>query len=110
MKQLHSRMEKEKDFTAEPEFNAENLIIRSETDATLREKLESALKTLPSRQREALFLRFYEGLTYEQIAEVMQISVNSTYKFVSKAILKLRDIMGLPAGAVLLLLSRMKLL
>lgn len=104
LRQEQKRHAKEKTQVPEPEFNAEHLIVRKELDAVLRRQLEEALKALPARQREAIFLRFYEGLPYEQIAEVMGISVNSTYKTISKAILHLRDAMGLPVAVILVLL------
>lgn len=97
---------KEETVIPEPEFNAEHLIIKAETDAALQKKLQKALEQLPARQREAIFLRFYEGLPYEQIAEVMQITVHATYKSVSKALIQLRDKMGLPMEVILIILSR----
>lgn len=39
--------------------------------------VESALTTLPSRQRELLHLVFYEGLTLREAAEIMDISLGS---------------------------------
>jgi RNA polymerase sigma-70 factor (sigma-E family) len=44
----------------------------AERDAVLR-----ALATLPERQREVLFLRYYADLDYEQIAETLEISVGT---------------------------------
>ena len=55
-------------------------------DRETAEKVKAIIKTLPSRQQEIIFLRFYEGLSYEEIADIMGISVSSTYKLFYKAI------------------------
>jgi RNA polymerase sigma factor (sigma-70 family) len=55
-----------------------------------QQRLQAALTNLTERQKEALFLRFYSGLTYEQIALVMLLNVDSTYNLVSKALAVLR--------------------
>lgn len=107
LKQLNKRQEKEAAITLEPEFNVESILIRSEQDAALKSRLEQAIKELPSRQREALFLRFYEGMPYEKVADVMQISVPSAYKTVSKAVLQLRGRMNIPLVVLLSLLYSM---
>ncbi|TAM98636.1 MAG: sigma-70 family RNA polymerase sigma factor [Chitinophagaceae bacterium] len=107
LKQEKKRGMKEDAAIFEPEFNAEHLIIKAETDAALQKELQKALEQLPARQREAIFLRFYEELPYEQIAEVMQISVHATYKSVSKALIQLRDKMGLPMGMILFIMEYM---
>ena len=46
-------------------------MIVSETDQLIRHKLRRAIELLPKRQREALYLRYFENLTYEEIAQVM---------------------------------------
>lgn len=103
------KQEKKKEavgLAAEPEpiFNIENILISHEIAGEKRKALEAALQTLPTRQREIIFLRFYEGLSYDQIAEIMHITVNSTYKMVSKGLAHLREAMQLPLGSLLLLL------
>ena len=88
----------------EPEFGAEHLIIKNESDAATRERLQQALQTLTPRQREAIFLRFYEELSYEEVAGVLDISVKATYKIVARALLELKDNLSLPMVTLLLLL------
>jgi RNA polymerase sigma-70 factor, ECF subfamily len=50
----------------------EVLLLREE-----RENLENALKKLPMKQRVALIMRDIEGLTYEEIAENLQVSLGT---------------------------------
>jgi RNA polymerase sigma factor (sigma-70 family) len=54
-------------------------------------QLGKALEGLTQRQKEALFLKFYEGLSYEEIALIMSITVKGTYKLVARALEVLRN-------------------
>jgi RNA polymerase sigma factor (sigma-70 family) len=66
--------------------------------------LQQALNTLTPRQREAIFLRFYEELSYEEIAGVLDISTKATYKIVARALLQLKRSLSIPMVSLLLLL------
>jgi RNA polymerase sigma-70 factor (family 1) len=71
-------------------------------DRELQEKIKSFIETLPPRQQEIIYLRFYEGLSYEEIADVMSISVKSAYKLLYKALENLQDTFGTSSLSVLL--------
>jgi len=90
--------------TGEPEFGIDQLLIRRDIESALRHRLQQALQTLTSRQREAIFLRFYEGLSYEEVAAIMDISVKATYKLMSRSLLQLKETLSLPVLTILLLL------
>lgn len=53
-------------------------------------KLEKALSTLPVRQREVIHYVFFEKLTYEQVAVIMDITIRSAYTLTWKAIQTLK--------------------
>jgi RNA polymerase sigma factor (sigma-70 family) len=89
--------------TGEPDFGREEMLIRGDLQADQRQRLGQALQTLTSRQREAIFLRFYEGLSYEEVAGIMSISVKGTYKLMSRALLQLKETLSLPFLTILLL-------
>ncbi|MBZ4188824.1 RNA polymerase sigma factor [Niabella beijingensis] len=89
----------------DPEFPADVVIIKQETDQALREKLITAINTLSSRQREALFLRFYEGFSYEETAAVLGISVKATYKLMARSLLALRERVSVPLVYIFFLLK-----
>jgi RNA polymerase sigma factor (sigma-70 family) len=86
---------------AEPLFDSHAMLIVQ--DSTLNEhehqelyrQLRNALDTLTPRQREAIYLRFYEKLSYEEVASVLNISVKATYKIMARALESLKDKMGL---------------
>ncbi len=73
------------------ELDSETLMIRQETLERLTRQMKSKLAALPNREREALYLRFYENLSVSQIAEVMQVNPQSVSNFLQKALSKLRN-------------------
>lgn len=75
------------------EFNIEQIIIRNEHDLELKRRLEDSIKGLTSRQREVIYLRFYEGLSYEKVGAVLGITTKATYKIVARALERLKEIM-----------------
>lgn len=52
--------------------------------------LKSELAQLSTREYEALQLRFYDGLEYDQIAEILQINDQSARNLITRAIQRLR--------------------
>lgn len=48
--------------------------------------LELALKKLTKRQRDAIHLKFYGKLSYEEIADIMGLNIRSVYNLISKAL------------------------
>jgi RNA polymerase sigma factor (sigma-70 family) len=88
----------------EPEFPADAIMIRKEASEELRKKMKAAIDTLTPRQQEAIYLRFYEGLSYEEVAATLEISVKATYKVMSRALSTLKDKVVMPLLNVLLIL------
>lgn len=97
-------------YSWEPDimFTAEEIIIENESASELREKLREALNSLPSRQREVIYLRFYNGMSYEEIEEILSINYQSVRNHVYRALVKLREIMqkDVPTLFALLLIFR----
>lgn len=89
----------------DPEFSADYMIIQSEEDISRQAQLQSAIAKLTSRQREAIFLRFYEGLSYEEVAATLGISVKATYKIMARAILELKSQLSTSTFIILTILQ-----
>ncbi|MCG5215428.1 SigE family RNA polymerase sigma factor [Streptosporangium sp. KLBMP 9127] len=64
------------------------------SDADLRHVLMEALRTLPSRQRAVIVLRYWEDLSETQTAEVLGCAVGTVKSQASKATAKLRSVLG----------------
>jgi len=86
-KQLES-LSDEYDFHIE--LSPDQLMIRNERRNENRRKISHALATLTSRQREFIFLKYYQQLSYQEIAEIMDISAKAVYKLAARAIQLLR--------------------
>ena len=56
------------------ELSAEQKLIDLEIDSERKEQIHRAIQTLSPRQREIIYLRYFNNLTYEQICDVMQIN------------------------------------
>lgn len=54
------------------------------------QQLLQAINQLSDRQREAIYLRFYQNFEYEKIAELMSLEQQSVYNLVFRAIQSLR--------------------
>ena len=80
----------QEDYSREVEFSMESAIIEQQTSFAQQEQLTRGISKLSDRQREAIYLKFYEKMSYEQLAEVLDISLTSTYKLIGKAVDSLR--------------------
>ena len=74
-----------------PELAIEELIISQEITEEKAAKLKKAFEALSSRQREIIYLKFYQGLDYEQIAEITGINYQSLRNTISIGIKKMRE-------------------
>jgi RNA polymerase sigma factor (sigma-70 family) len=72
------------------EFDVEADIIKQELSEEICLKLRTILESLPKRQKEILYLRFYEGMDQDRIAEVMGLNHQSVYNLLHESILRLR--------------------
>jgi RNA polymerase sigma factor (sigma-70 family) len=68
----------------------EQTIIEEQSSQERSKKLEKVIKKLPKRQKEILYLRYYEGLSTQETADIMSLSIDSTYVLLSKALNYLR--------------------
>ncbi|MCX6218466.1 sigma-70 family RNA polymerase sigma factor [Spirosoma sp.] len=64
----------------------ETEIEQSEADSESQYKVRQAINTLPKRQQEVVFLKFYNGLENDQIAALMEINRQSVANLLYKAL------------------------
>lgn len=78
------------DYAFSVEYSADLRLIDEEHEVYQLRKLEQVMNQLPARQKELIYLRFYQNLSFEQIAEVMQLGRQSVYNLLQKSLLSLR--------------------
>lgn len=69
----------------------ESTFISNETDQLNLSKLAHAMDLLPARQKEALYLRYYNNLSYEEIGKVMGLQRQAVANYLQYGIQKLRE-------------------
>jgi RNA polymerase sigma factor (sigma-70 family) len=83
------KISEDQDFDVE--FNIETYLISREIESESQQKLQSELDKLTKRQREAIFLRFTQELSYEEIANIMAINYRSVVNLIHEAIKSIRQ-------------------
>jgi RNA polymerase sigma-70 factor (ECF subfamily) len=73
------------------DFSPEEIVVRNEEYLSLQTKIAALLNDLPKRQKEVIYLHYFEEMDYAQIAEVMGIHYQSVLNLTQKALQKLRQ-------------------
>ena len=66
-------------------------IIEGENAEKLSAQINNAINKLTNRQREIIYHRFYENLSFDEIAVIMDMQIRATYKLNTRAITALRE-------------------
>lgn len=69
----------------------EDELIEEEDKRKLEHKVDKILSILTDRQREIIYLRFMQDYDYEEISQLMNISVPACHNLMSKTLKKLKD-------------------
>lgn len=103
-RKIYRRIRKESNFFVSDEIKSdlnfnlqasqEGVMIAAESDSQTKKMLGDAIENLSLRQKEAIYLRFYRELSFQEVSKVMGIGMKSTYRVVSKAIERLQGALG----------------
>lgn len=74
------------------ELSIERVIMEKQISEEKANKLKMTLTLLSKRQKEIIYLKYYQYLDHGQIAELMNISRQSVYNLLHEAIHKLRSL------------------
>ncbi len=81
--------------TVEPvfslELSAEDAYIINEREIELKQCVQQMLNLLSHRQREVIYYRFTEGLSYEEICVLMKMNIQSVRNLLHRSITKIRE-------------------
>ena len=87
----------------EQDDNIEQAIISADLATEQKCRLQKALSQLTLRQKQVVRMRFFEGLTYEQIAIKLSMNYQSVNNLAFRAMLNLRKQMQPVASAIAVL-------
>lgn len=73
------------------EFSSEELLILREDQDGQTRALKQALSRLSPKRREAIYLKYYEGMSYEEIQEIMEVGYQTARNYIYKALEALRE-------------------
>jgi RNA polymerase sigma factor (sigma-70 family) len=86
-------------------FSIESVMIRDEFQKDQQEYFFKLLNSLSKRQKEAIYLKFYQNLSYEEISQIMDVNYQSVRNYIHQAITTLRTKIDIPAKLLMLLLA-----
>ena len=89
------------------EFSVEARLIENESEAERVQTINRFINQLPKRQKEAVYLRFFENMSNDEIAGVMGIKYQTATNLIHEALASLRQ--SFPINSVSLLLIYLKL-
>ncbi|WP_162340868.1 RNA polymerase sigma factor [Cyclobacterium salsum] len=71
-------------------FSYEHELFSQQQEESMERRIRQLVNLLNGRQREVLYLRFFQEMSYEQIASILEIDIKYTYNIFSKAINQLK--------------------
>ena len=77
-------------YPEDPQPNPEEKLIRKDEQSHLFQLLMDRINELPNRQKELITLKFYEGLTYEEIVQRTGLSHRTVYNKIHEGLKKLK--------------------
>ena len=72
----------------------EQLFPKNDQDVLLARRLMDAISQLTPNQKSVLYLRYVKELSYKEIADVMDMNVQSSMNLANRALTKLRSLIG----------------
>lgn len=74
-------------------YSHEDFLINDQVSKETRQQVITALNKLPHRQREAIYLRYFENQDFESISQVMEMNVQSVRNILQRGMQLMRDSM-----------------
>ena len=72
------------------QFSPEDILVQKDTENLTQHVLVQSLNNLPMRQREAIYLRYYNNLSTNEIAEIMGVANQTILNTLYQALKKIR--------------------
>lgn len=83
------------------ELSHDNFMIEQQEDQQKKQRIIDGLKALTNRQREIIYLKIYQELSYEEISDIMNINYQVARNLMSQAIKALKRSLVVMVGWLL---------
>jgi RNA polymerase sigma factor (sigma-70 family) len=87
------------------EWSHENFLIAAEEDAEKKRRILRALEQLTPRQKEIIYLKYYQDLSYDEVSEIMNINYQVARNLLYQAIRSLKNRLAGPLQIIFLLFA-----
>lgn len=77
------------------QFGIQELIIKKESKKEQKEELHKALNQLSNKQKEVLYLHYYNGMSYGEIEKILSINRQSVRNHMYRAMVTLRTVLDI---------------
>lgn len=78
-------------FSPHIRFSPEDVIIHSERKSASNVALVKALNQLPDRQREAIYLKYFHGMGYDEMEQIMSVNYQTARNYVYDGVQALKS-------------------
>jgi RNA polymerase sigma factor (sigma-70 family) len=75
------------------EYSHEDFMVNQQIDKETNEKLVDLLNQLTGRQKEAIYLRYFQGCDFDTVSEIMTMNVQSVRNTIQRGLASLRDLL-----------------
>lgn len=79
----------------EIEYSHEDFLMQEQGEKETHEQLLGLLNQLSNRQKEAIYLRYFQGYEFDMVAEIMAMNVQSVRNTIHRGLLSLREMLPL---------------
>ncbi|PWT78630.1 MAG: hypothetical protein C5B59_01375 [Bacteroidetes bacterium] len=85
------------------EWSHENFLIARQDDQERKQHVLKAISYLSNRQKEIIYLKFYQNLSYEEVSDIMNINYQVARNLLCQAIKTLKKFLSQTIGIALVL-------
>ncbi len=89
-KKIHSITAENEEYDFTLSISPEEIFLVHEDKRKVFESVQKLLSTLTPKQKEVIYLRYYHDLSFDEIAEKLDLSVKTCYKLMNRAMVELR--------------------
>lgn len=101
----HLSSEEPQEYQFEVVLSIDESIIEKEVNAAMANALKGALDDLSSRQKEIIYLKYFNGMDNQSICEIMDINYQSVRNLLSRTLKSLKNKLGIWWGLFFVFLN-----